>query len=125
MVAHPFDATPHPTLTLLVAPTGQLSGDGQLRELFQERRARPSTDNDLWYLNATVVGELGQGSAGHEAVVAVDPAVITWLQLRFGGQLRTVVLNNALLEERASELPPRAPLASVGVKHPARTRHGL
>jgi hypothetical protein len=28
-----------PALTLLLAPTGQLSGDGQLRELMAERRS--------------------------------------------------------------------------------------
>jgi hypothetical protein len=113
MVAHPFHATPSTlskrTFTLLLAPTGQLSGDGQLRELFQERRERHAGQGDLWYLSAPVVRVLGQGAAGHEAVVAVDPAVITWLQLRFGGIRRTVVLNTALLEERADALPPAAP----------------
>lgn len=129
MVAHPFQATPATlpkrTFTLLLAPTGQLSGDGQLRELFQERRERQAVENDLWYMSAPVVGEVGQGAAGHEAVVAVDPAVITWLQLRFGGIRRTVVLNTALLVERAGALPPAAPCAPVAARaHPAGASHG-
>jgi len=52
---------------------------------------------------------------GQEAVVAGDPAVITWLQLRFGGTVSTALLEPELLHSRASGLPPQAPLAAVAL----------
>lgn len=116
------------TLSLLLAPEGQLSGDGQLRELFQERRERRCDQAALWYLPPAGVRELGlAGSASPgEAVVAADPAVITWLQLRFGGQRQTASLSPSLLTERAGELPPGAPEAAVGTSQPkAGGRHGI
>jgi hypothetical protein len=101
------------TLSLLLAPIGQLSGDGQLRELFEERRDRKGANVELWYLPPALVQELGVGSALEEAVLAGDPAVITWLWLRFGGSRGEACLSPTLLHDRARALPPRAPLAPV------------
>ncbi len=116
MTAAPFAPTaaaPSQALTVLLAPLGQLSGDGQLRELIEERRDRKGSAVELWYLPPALVQELELGSPEQEAVLAGDPAVITWLQLRFGGSSGTVQLSPTLLHERAAALPPRAPLAAV------------
>ncbi len=100
-------------LHVLLAPEGQLSGDGQLRELIAERRDRRGPDATLWHLSPKLVREIYLASGGQEAVVADDEAVITWLQLRFGGRAKTAVLSPELLRQRASALPPRAPQAAV------------
>jgi hypothetical protein len=101
-------------LQLLLAPSGQLSDDGQLRELIAERRDRQGANVELWYLRPAVLAALlPEHGAGQEAVVAADPAVITWLQLRFGGSVSTAVLDPQQLHNRAGGLPPRAPLAAV------------
>jgi hypothetical protein len=109
-------------LHVLLAPEGQLSGDGQLRELMAERRDRRGPDAPLWHLSPELVQELylasgGQeaGVANDEAVVADDKAVITWLQLRFGGRTKSAVLSPELLRQRASALPPRAAQACVAL----------
>lgn len=101
-------------LQLLLASSGQLSDDGQLRELIAERRDRQGANVELWYLRPVVLAALlPEHGAGQEAVVAADPAVITWLQLRFGGSVSTAVLDPQQLHNRAGGLPPRAPLAAV------------
>jgi hypothetical protein len=46
-----------PALTLLLAPTGQLSGDGQLRELMAERRSHTGGDAALWFLPPSLLQE--------------------------------------------------------------------
>ena len=55
-MAHPFASQPlQPLLDvqLLLAPGRQLSGDGQLRELMQERRRHLGDGSGgLWYLSA-------------------------------------------------------------------------
>lgn len=102
-------------LHLLLAPAGQLSGDGQLRELMAERRDRLSPQVPLWYLSPELVQELYLASGGQEAVVAGEDAVITWLQLRFGGRTKTAVLSTTQLQERAGALPPRAPQARLAL----------
>ncbi|CAK6690636.1 hypothetical protein VB716_14175 [Synechococcus sp. CCY9201] len=112
----PFTATPGralQSLTLLLAPEGALSGDGQLRELFLERRTRQDGPTDLWYLPCSAVRELSLNDGSAEAVAALDPAVITWLQLRFGGDCQRVELPSGGLEPWASDLPPVAPLAPM------------
>jgi hypothetical protein len=120
MSAAPFAPAPAATrdLAVLLAPPGQLSGDGQLRELMQERRGRLGPEVELWYLPPAQVLKLGLNGDRHdlrEAVVAGDPAVITWLRLRFGGESDTALLAPALLMELAADLPPRAPLARLGL----------
>ena len=101
-------------LSLLLAPSGQLSDDGQLRELIAERRDRQGASVELWYLRPVVLAALlPEFAAGQEAVVAGDPAVITWLQLRFGGNVSTALLDPQQLHNLSGGLPPRAPLAAV------------
>ncbi|MCP9796255.1 hypothetical protein [Cyanobium sp. Lug-B] len=122
-------AAPLRSLSFLVAPRGQLSGDGQLRELIEERRQRKGADVELWYLGPELVEELHLAQAFHhspakdqdqtrpqdpiEAIVAGDTAVITWLQLRFGGCTGTLALTTGWLQKRAGALPPRAPAADT------------
>ncbi len=122
-------AAPLRSLSFLVAPRGQLSGDGQLRELIEERRQRKGADLELWYLGPELVEELHLAQAFHhspakdqgktrpqdpiEAIVAGDTAVITWLQLRFGGCTGTLALTTGWLQKRAGALPPRAPAADT------------
>ena len=38
------------SLSLLIAPSGQLSGDGQLLELMREWQRRNGDQADLWFL---------------------------------------------------------------------------
>jgi hypothetical protein len=125
-------AAPLRSLSFLVAPRGQLSGDGQLRELIEERRQRKGADVELWYLDPELVEELHltqafqhspakeQGQARPqdpiEAIVAADAAVITWLQLRFGGCSGTLALTTGWLQKRAGALPPRAPATDTATK---------
>ncbi|MCP9932094.1 hypothetical protein KBY82_15030 [Cyanobium sp. AMD-g] len=117
------------SFSLLVAPLGELSQDGQLRELIEERRQRLGADVELWYLGPDLVEELRLGQAFSrppgaspavphceeqiEAIVAGDAAVITWLQLRFGGCAGSLALPAGWLQERAGGLPPRAPAADT------------
>jgi hypothetical protein len=49
-------SAPLRSLSFLVAPVGQLSGDGQLRELIEERRQRRGAAVELWYLGQDLVG---------------------------------------------------------------------
>jgi hypothetical protein len=94
---------------VLLAPAGDLSGDGQLRELISERRERQGGTGSIWYLPPQLVAVLGLGD-GLEAVVAATPAVFAWLQLRFGGRAGQADLTTAWLDAEAGALPPRAPL---------------
>lgn len=120
MSAVPFFPSPADArdLAVLLAPPGQLSGDGQLRELMRERRDRLGPGVELWYLLPAQVVKLGLNGGRRdlrEAVVAGDPAVITWLQLRFGGESDTALLAPALLHEQAADLPAPAPMALLGL----------
>lgn len=96
-------------LHLLLAPLGQLSGDGQLLELFKERRERQGHGN-LWYLTPSALTNAGleSGDPLHEGVACEDGGVITWLQLRFGGTQRTFVPTAHQQERWASQRPPAA-----------------
>lgn len=102
-------------LGLLLAPEGQLSGDGQLRELIQEQRDRKGAHAAIWYLPPALVRQLGLGPAQEEAVAATDAATLTWLQLRFGGTIRPSDLPAQTLAQDATALPPAAPLAGVAL----------
>jgi hypothetical protein len=93
------------SLGVLVAPAGQLSADGQLRELIAERRERKGGTGPIWYLRLALVDALGLGQ-GEEAVVTTSPAVLTWLQLRFGGRTASVVISPDWLGAEAQALPP-------------------
>jgi hypothetical protein len=100
---------------LLFAPTGQLSGDGQLRELMNEQRSHvQSDDGGIWYLSPEQTSNQ-LGSHNKEALAIKEPSKALWLQLRFGGQLDTVLLNSHWLHSHALSLPPQAPLAKIGL----------
>lgn len=103
---------PPRVLSLLLAPQGQLSGDGQLRELIAERRASRGTRAEIWYLPPAQVRAFGLGAGAMEAVVAGDPAVITWLALRFGGECRHAPFD-AFALEAVAEAPPPPPAPAI------------
>jgi hypothetical protein len=110
-MAHPFQPdTCSLALQLLVAPCSQLSGDGQLRELMQERRRYlGSASGGLWYLPPALTAELTLQPAGpQEALAIAYPSAAVWLQLRFGGSLHNTDLSSAWLHEKALELPAPA-----------------
>ena len=97
------------TLNVLLAPDGQLQGNGQLRESFHERRDRKGADYPMWYLNSSLVSKFNiTEKDGYEAVVAEDATTIAWLRLRFGGEKLSKELNIDELWEHAS-LPPDPP----------------
>jgi hypothetical protein len=96
----------YPLHLLLVAAPG-LSGDGQLREVFQERRSCLGGRASIWYLTPELVVDLALGSPGEEAVAAADPAVIAWLELRFGGIQRPSSFTPQELDTLAPALPPQ------------------
>jgi hypothetical protein len=102
-----------PTALLLVAPLGQLSGDGQLRELMKERRGHGGGDAELWYLPPFLLVSLGLGSRDQEGIAALDPGVITWLQLRFGGVVKSASIDQASLAAKAQTLPAPPPCAAL------------
>jgi hypothetical protein len=100
--------------SVLLAPLGQLSGDGQLRELMEERRACQGGTGPIWYLPPAQVAALGLGHGeGEEAVATPSSAVLTWLQLRFGGRTREAAIPLEWLEAVARALPPGARLAAL------------
>ena len=97
------------TLNVLLAPEGQLQGNGQLRESFHERRDRKGEDYPMWFLNSSLVSKFNiTEKDGYEAVVAEDATTIAWLKLRFGGEKLSKELNIDELWEHAS-LPPEPP----------------
>ena len=93
-------------LYVLLAPAGQLSGNGQLRETINERRSRKGVDVPFWYLSPELVQKFDLPGEGVEAVVAEEATAINWLKLRFGGNSCTAELDIEQLKECASDLPP-------------------
>ena len=94
---------------VLLAPLGELSADGQLRESFTERRARLEKKYSLWYLTPKLLSKFGlraYSALNYEAVAALDPVAITWLRLRFGGGRICIRADVDTLWKYASELPP-------------------
>ena len=90
----------------LVAPLGQLSGNGQLRETVEERRKRYGGDASFWYLSPSLVERFNLSGTGMEGVIAEDLTAINWLQLRFGGESFPIQIDRQELKECANELPP-------------------
>ena len=106
-----------PKLNVLVARVGQLSGDGQLRESFSERRSRRGEDYPMWYLNPNLVAKFKISENNQfEAVIAEDSSSIAWLKLRFGGERFVIDLDIDELWECASELPPIPDRKEIGLK---------
>ena len=93
-------------LYALIAPSGQLSGNGQLKETVKERRNRKGEDVPFWYLSPELVKEFNLPGENSEAVVADSLTAVNWLKLRFGGELLQVNLNVDKLREKATSLPP-------------------
>ena len=105
-------------LTILLAPAGQLSGNGQLRETVVERRRRKGEDVPFWYLSPDLVAKFNLPGKGVEAVVAQDPTAIDWLQLRFGGVIHTASIDISDLRETAMGFPPEPVVRDISVKNP-------
>ncbi len=93
-------------LYVLIAPIGQLTGNGQLRETVKERRNRKGVDVPFWYLTPDLVEKYNLSSNDCEAVVADQETAINWLKLRFGGKSLTAELDLDLLRREAMDLPP-------------------
>ena len=93
-------------LYVLLAPLGQLSGNGQLRETLNERRNRKGEDVAFWYLSPDLVNKFGLPGSGMEGVVASELTAINWLKLRFGGESCTVQIDVEQLRKQAWALPP-------------------
>ena len=93
-------------LYVLLAPLGQLSGNGQLRETVKERRNRKGDDVPFWYLSPELVRKFDLPGSGLEAVVAEEPTAINWLKLRFGGKSCIAQIDVDQLRQEAFALPP-------------------
>tara|TARA_B100000029_G_scaffold40085_1_gene37401 strand:- start:4889 stop:5215 length:327 start_codon:yes stop_codon:yes gene_type:complete len=91
---------------VLIAPVGQLSGNGQLRETVEERRNRKGDDVPFWYLSPTLLEKFNLGGSDYEGVVAEELTAINWLQLRFGGESSVAQIDIDQLRELATALPP-------------------
>tara|TARA_Y100001968_G_C19429398_1_gene756156 strand:+ start:1955 stop:2305 length:351 start_codon:yes stop_codon:yes gene_type:complete len=106
-------------LIVLFAPVGVLSGDGQLRESFRERRARLGADYPMWYLSAELIKDFNLPipfNPKHEAVVAEDPSSIAWLKLRFGGNRITETFEIDKLKQLANQMPEAPERRDIGIK---------
>ena len=102
-------------LHVLLAPIGQLSGNGQLRETLIERRRRKGADVPFWYLSPALE-KFDLPGKEVEAIVAGDSTAIQWLKLRFGGESFTAQLDIDQLRELAMELPPAPTIRDISSK---------
>ncbi len=93
---------------VLIAPVGQLCGNGQLRETITERRNRKGHDEPFWYLSQALATKFKIPGDNIEAVVAEEKTAINWLQLRFGGKISIQEFDREELKKEAYELPPEA-----------------
>ena len=100
---------------VLLAPVGQLSGNGQLRETVKERRKRKGESVQFWYLSPALVRQFKLPGTDVEGVVANELTAINWLKLRFGGQSLIAKLDLAELREHATDLPPAPVVRDIGV----------
>ena len=91
---------------LLLAPVGQLSGNGQLRETISERRKRKGTDVPFWYLSPALLQKFNLAGVDMEGVIAEELTAINWLKLRFGGERTTIQFDLDQLRAEANDLPP-------------------
>ncbi len=102
-------------LFALLAPLGQLSGNGQLRETISERRNRKGDDVAFWYLSPDLVKLFNLSQSEMEAVVAEEITAINWLKLRFGGETLNVELDLEQLRQQALSLPPGPIIRDISV----------
>ena len=104
-------------LHVLLAPEGQLCGNGQLRESINERRARRGDNYPMWYLSPSLVQKFKlHENPSYEAVIAEDSSAIAWLKLRFGGERSTAIISEDLLWEFAGEPPAPDKRRDIGLK---------
>ena len=104
------------SVSVLLAPIGQLSGDGQLGESFSERRDRRGKDYPMWYLTPELVKEFKLSDKENlEAVVAEESLAIAWLKLRFGGERSEALLDKDKLWEIAGNPPPKPERRDIGL----------
>tara|TARA_Y100001968_G_scaffold251771_1_gene237024 strand:- start:9521 stop:9865 length:345 start_codon:yes stop_codon:yes gene_type:complete len=104
-------------LHVLLAPAGQLCGNGQLRESINERRARRGDDYPMWYLSPELVQKFNlHEDLTYEAVVAKDSSAIAWLKLRFGGERKTTQIQIDQLWEFARNPPDPDSRRDIGLK---------
>ena len=105
-------------LYVLLAPAGQLCGNGQLRESIYERRDRRGADYPMWYLTPSLVRKFKlSDQEGLEAVIAGDSSAIAWLKLRFGGERTTARIDIGQLWEHAGDLPEPDKRRDIGLKN--------
>tara|TARA_Y100001968_G_scaffold297588_1_gene306808 strand:- start:4840 stop:5184 length:345 start_codon:yes stop_codon:yes gene_type:complete len=103
-------------LHVLLAPAGQLCGNGQLRESIYERRARRGSDYPMWYLSPELVQKFSlHENSSYEAVVAQDSSSIAWLKLRFGGERKIVQIDTDMLWEFAGDPPEPDERRDIGL----------
>ncbi len=100
---------------VVLAPEGQLTGNGQLRETVSERRNRKGNDVAFWYLPTQLVREFKLSNNSEEAVVADDPTAADWVRLRFGGRVETCKLDEEKLRQLAMELPPAPEIKDISI----------
>ncbi|WP_269622900.1 hypothetical protein [Prochlorococcus marinus] len=100
---------------ILIAPVGQLCGNGQLRETISERRNRQGNDVPFWYLSSDLVQKFNISTSNFEAVVSDQKTAIIWLQLRFGGEIINKKLDLHQLRQSAMELPPAAAHRDISI----------
>ncbi len=103
------------TFYVLLAPVGQLTGNGQLRETISERRNRKGPDVAFWYLSPELVKSFEISDDSFEAVVADEITAINWVKLRFGGEVITLQLDIEKLRQNAMELPPKPFVKDISV----------
>ena len=103
-------------LYVLLAPLGQLSGNGQLRETVKERRSRQGDDVAFWYLSPELVEKFKLSGMGKEGVVSEDLTAINWLKLRFGGESSPVQIDLEELREFATGLPPAPIIRDISIR---------
>ena len=110
--------------SVLFAPPGCLSGDGQLREVFEERiRGQEPAGQDLWFVSSDqfceqlrdALTQRGLRPTGpFELLISSEPHLLVWLQVRFGGELLEHVALPWGFQDLAASLPPAA--APVGLE---------
>ena len=102
-------------LYVLLAPIGQLSGNGQLRETVRERRNRKGDEVPFWYLSPALVRKFNLSNQELEGIVAEEITAINWLKLRFGGESKLIHLDIDELRESATGLPPEPKFRDISI----------
>ena len=102
---------------VLIAPVGQLCGNGQLRETIKERRSRKGENEPFWYLSQELTSKFDIPGNNIEAVVAEVKTAINWLQLRFGGEIIIKEFDRERLKNEAYDLPPEPSIKDISTSN--------